>query len=192
MVLAALTVLLALGTSAQADLINGDFEAGGTGWTTQGIAFFPTSGGNGIAVLNENDAYSYPDGTKAFDFSSITQQFTRSPAQTRLEFDYHLSGPASETDYFQILLNGAVTEVAATNNPALLDGNWHHASYDISSLPADPSQNMIVFRLKGYNDHPSLSSVELDNVRLVAVPVPAAAVLASLGLACAARRLRRS
>lgn len=191
-ILATLAVFLGLATSSQADLThgNGDFEAGGTGWATEGIANFVTSDGNGIAVLNENDSYTRSDDKGLFNFSSITQDFTRPAAATQLDFDFKMYAIPGETDYFQILLNGTVVEIASTDNLGL-DDEWHHVSHDISFLPADPVQNTLVFRLKGYNDD-VVTTVELDNVRIVPVPVPAAAWLASLGLACAARRLRRS
>lgn len=191
-VLVALAVFLGLAASAQADVFNGDFELGDLGWGREGITSFPSLGSNRIAVLNENDAYSQSDAEGNFDYSSITQGFQRQATETHLHFDFTLSGPYSETDYFQVLLNGTVVDIAATDDSALADGEWHHVTHDISALPVDPTWNTLTFRLKGYSDHPSLSWVELDNVRLVAVPVPAAALLASIGLACAARRLRRS
>lgn len=189
-----LAVLLGLTVSARADLSNGDFELGGTDWTPEGDVFFwkdiPDYPGNGTAVLWENLDYGETDADGDFDCSSISQGFSRLATETELHFDFTMTGPDTETDYFQLVLNDVPFLIASTAMPALNDGNRHHVVQDISGLGI-ADLHTLMFRLKGYDDNDVTTTVEIDNVQLSVVPVPGAFLLGCLGLSCAGWRLRR-
>jgi hypothetical protein len=199
-VLMVLMVSLGLGASAQADLFNGDFEIGGAGWDLGAVsASFKMFEGSGIALLYEDAAHDESDDGGYFNIASIEQDFLRPSTATQLCFDFQIhcdSEAPSETDHFQIVLSDGSADtlitIVSTDDPSLTCDTWHHVSQDISFLPAGTdwdTPNTLTFRLKAYDDD-RFTTVRLDNVHLV--PVPTAGLLALIGLACAARRTRRS
>ncbi len=204
----ALVVFLCAAVPVPADLINGDFAAGGASWTVSDSSTVSFS--SGVAVLDESPDYSIIDGqypSEPVSYTSIQQEFSFMPeGQAALQFDFWLKGFSGESDYFEVVFNGARIPVASTreadrwrtdagyewlgDNYQGLGSDWWRARLPVSVL----ASNTLLFRLVGEEESAGDPSgweaqVTLDNVSVV--PVPGAVVLGSMGLALAGWFCRR-
>ena len=195
MTVAALAVLLIAPASIRADLVNGSFEDTplGTGWTSFGEVSF----GGGAAILSENPAY--PTGEQV-SYTSIQQTFTWA-GETSLSFGFRLTPLGGETEYFNVLLNDAVTGTNLLTAPIAstdysvegLDNlypyveNYWRVNLDLSGI-ASENAIALVFSLKGWNDD-RWAEATIDDVSLV--PIPGAVVLGTIGLTLSGWLCRR-
>ena len=210
MTVGALAVLLSMAVPVPADLVNGDFAAGGDSWA---VPDFPAVAfALGAAILDESPDYlftdsQYPSGSVSY--TSIGQTFSYvQPGKAALSFDFWLRGYSSETDYFEVVFNDARIPVASTretdpwrtdagyewlgSNYQGLGNDWWRATLPVSAL----ASNTVLFRLVGKEETAGdptgwEAQLTLDNVELSVVPVPGAVVLGSMGLAVAGWFCRR-
>ncbi|MBA7656029.1 hypothetical protein ES703_63942 [subsurface metagenome] len=173
-----------------ADLVNGDFSAGLSGWT---LEWGTVTDGGGYALFEED----------AFDLSStLSQEFTIPALALELSFDVQMfavpggsSDPFAWPDAFTATLyNDPVNLVPLISNPLVDDfyyldnTGWEETvatvsgntvSLDISSLAGLDAY--LVFDLWGSDDG-WLTSVNVDNVDISLVPTPSALLLGLIGM----------
>lgn len=171
--------LLVLGSTQPllADITNGDFSDGLSGWTTSDKN--PAYQFGARAVLTVDDKQEPPDSN-----STLSQDGIELESWDKwLSFDFEMEGEGgAETDKFTASFGG--TYLGTWEAPAILQT----VSFNLADW--DPGPYELVFKLK--NDPDGIStSVVIDNVRLSPVPVPGAVVLGSLGVGFAGWMLRR-
>jgi len=193
--LLAALIAAALPLAASTALAAG-FDVDAEGWTTTngGDQVWVASGGNGGGWLQVTDSSNddfllnapaawlgnwsaFAGGTLSFDAKNV-------------------NGDAPDWEPFGevVITSGANTItfdlVAAGNPPA--DGQWHHYSVSLSSVPAAVLANVTSLTIKGEFHAGVTEVVGLDNIEVSAVPEPAQAalLLGGLGLLAALRRKR--
>ena len=198
-VLAAGVLFLAAG-QVSADITNGDFSAGLTGWTTAG----PVSDGGGYALFEEDPL---------FGVTSLEQEITIPAQALSLSFDYGLFSTPDGTsgyplpDRFSAYLLDAVTRNPLLSRPGLTDYFFEDrrgfgafdstivtvaggtVTLDLTSIAAG-TDALVTFDLLGGDDG-FATQATVDNVSVSLIPVPGAALLGVVGLASAGYRLRR-
>ena len=164
--------LLVLGESAGADLVNGDFTYGISGWDTAGLA---------PVVWSEDDqaALFQPDGTTAN--STLSQEdITVNSEFPWLSFDVFMLTEGGETDVFTASLGGDELYELLSSDPIV--GGVIPVTLNVSDfIGAGPVK--LEFNLAHVYTDDSTTTVLLDNVALV--PVPGALILGSIGLSLA-------
>ena len=199
MTVAGMLVLLSVATPVPADLTNGNFQAGTSGWnwSDDTASLYESDEGQRWARLVE------PPGHTGTVYASIQQQDISMPqGAAALSFDFSMTTfQDAETDYFQVELNNVgnfneLFTIASTDSGTLdLAGEypspragWYRVNRDVSDLAS--GNWTLIFRLEG-NEDGWATMVDIDNVELSAVPVPGAVVLGSMGLALAGWLCRR-
>lgn len=189
------TVLWAC-TSAQADLVNGDFSDGLNSWDAWGLV--EPEGGQ--AVFYEGD-----------DYSMLEQVFTIPSLALTLSFDIQFTRVADNTsgglpDAFAVSLLDPDTFEPLVSNAGYSEFYYWEAdgedeyvetvasvsgvtvSLDISGLRG--LEALVAFDLLGGSDGYATTAY-LDNVTISVVPVPGAFLLGMMGLSFAGIRYRR-
>lgn len=186
--LAVVVGVIGSGGWATADIVNGDFTTGTTGWT---------STGGGANWLDSTSSIS-PDGpsvtiTNLIWFYQPTLN-TNPPliegTNYRASFKAALLAPGSDPDnaiLFVDVTTGGSTQ-ARLMTP-LLDSTWRQYSLDFTATAADASGGYRVSFLSGYAAQNGLSTTAdqvfgIDSVSLAPAPVPepSTLVLLSAGL----------
>lgn len=172
------------------------FDVGAEGWTTTngGAQVWMPTGGNGggwlqVTDITDDDFLLNAPAAWLGNWSAF--------AGGTLSFDAkNVNGDAPDWAPFGevVITSGANTVtfdlVAAGNPPA--DGQWHHYSVSLSSVPAAVLANVTSLTIKGEFHAGVTEVVGLDNIEVSAVPEPAQAalLLGGLGLLAALRRKR--
>lgn len=203
---AALTLALVWSNLAQAQLVNGDFNSGLTGWTTLGNAsvqpgtllldnsgiaadtglLASAAGLSSASVLDLNDTYAYEGSLAYQSFSAITGQ--------HLSFSWGFGSDETDLspqlqDYAFVVLDGQFTRLGGVGDaPALAQ------TFSFWGLTA--GRHQLAFGVVDLGDYTVDSRLAVANVQLTsAVPEPGwftlmLAGLSALGL-CALRLGRR-
>lgn len=186
----------------RADLMNGTFDTGLSGWSiTSGIVQHALAGGDGKARFVQDDNNFDPS-------STLSQPFTLNPGSLTLSFERQMQSifVGGETDTFTASLldsigNPLVAIAGETHFYSLDSAGAEHTaatgvsvfgntvSLDVSSW-ANSNVTLVFSLAHDYTDALQ-TSVLVDNVAVSVVPVPGAGVLAGLGLGLAGWRLRR-
>ena len=192
-------LLASFGLPAFADISNGDFIAGLSGWGT----FGPVSDGGGFALLAEN-----PD----FAMTSLGQGFVIEGLDGWLSFDHRMASSPDGTsgwlwpdaftaslldpDGQPILSTPGFPDYFYSDNagtvdydPSIVTAAGDTVTLDLRSVPRGTSA-YLVFDLLGGDDGYA-TTVEVDNVGITAIPAPGAVVLGVIGLFTAGAYLRR-
>lgn len=203
MVLMLLAVVIVHSTDAGADLVNGDFSSGLTGWQVDG----PVSDGGGHAALAE-------DPTKIMTI--LSQEFAIPLGAASLKFDFRMASEPDGTggwpfaDAFAVSLLDPVTlapllstpgfpefsyadaDGAMEYDPALVSIAGGTVMLDLTSL--GPGNALMAFDLLG-GDNGLTTTVEVDNVVLIerqdTIPEPATILGFSCAIASLCGYLRR-
>ena len=168
---------LSLSATAQANIINGDFETGDlTGWesaTNGPTVSVEDFGGNHKAVI---DFTSSQNGDVAYFVQAFTVDGTKSML---FSFDYEfsafdVSGPGVGVDY-----------TMGANGPGNLTGTVFNGQ-SLSLGPAEfsailqPGPNGMIFII-GNNVGTANGQMIIDNVQLTPIPEPCSAVMLAIG-----------
>jgi len=173
------------------------FDADAEGWTTTngGAQVWMPTGGNGGGWLQVTDVTNddfllnapaawlgnwsaYAGGTLSFDAKNVNGEAP----------DW---APFGEVTFTSGASTFAFDLVAANNPPA--DGQWHHFTVSLSSVPAAMLANVTGLTIKGEFHAGVTEVVGLDNIQVTAAvpePTEAALMLGGLGLLAALRRKR--
>jgi hypothetical protein len=179
MVLLALCLLVPASTQPLlADITNGGFSAGLSGWTASENVLYD----NGRAVLMVDDEQEPSASTLSQDGIYLL------PSDRWLSFDFVMakSEAGGETDIFTASFG---THLRTWEASAIVGDSYSETvSLDLAGWASGPYE--LLFELT--NDPDGIStSVAIDNVQLSAVPVPGAVALGSLGVGFAGWMLRR-
>lgn len=137
-------VLAVAGTAGAAGIVNGSFENGLTGWTTQ------TSQGGSVAVVSNFESWNPTDGSK---FALLTtgdpqlfgsenwQLLFQTPTLDKgcqVSFDYFFDNDALiGNDIARIKLGGVVVAQITADTPGECTGSWvHYVSAPLASAGA--------------------------------------------------------
>ena len=193
--LLAALIAAALPLAASTALAAG-FDVDAEGWTTTngGAQVWMPTGGNAGGWLQVTDITdddfllnapaawlgnwsAYAGGTLSFDAKNVNGD-----APDWAPFGEVVVTSGANTFTFDL--------VAAGNPPA--DGQWHHYSVSLSSVPAALLANVTSLTIKGEFHAGVTEVVGFDNIEVSAVPEPAQAalLLGGLGLLAALRRKR--
>jgi hypothetical protein len=199
--------------TAQAQIVNGDFSAGLTGWTVKGDAV--TSGGTLMlttAATVEDDASLNLSGNSALDVNVlgpaagvapsafdlaaglptgaayegtlVQQSFVAAAGQT-LSFSWFFSTPETTLqDHAFVVLNGQVNTLATGTNV----GNTINT---FSRTFTQSGPVLLSFGVVDTEDFSVVSKLSISNVQITAVPEPAAWLLMVLGAGVICQRRRR-
>jgi hypothetical protein len=208
----AATVFLGVG-SAQAQIVNGNFNAGLSGWTVRGDAVasagtltlttaatvdgdaaFNLSGNPAleVAVLEPAAgvvprAFGLPDGLptgEAYEGTLVQQSFVAAAGQT-LSFTWFFSTPETTLrDHAFVVLNGQITTLATGTNT----GN---ALNTFSRTFTQSGPVLLSFGVVDTDDYEVVSGLNIRNVQITAVPEPAAWWLMLVGVGVIFQRRRR-
>ena len=169
-IVAVIVVSLWISTQpALADIDNGDFFSDLSGWDFDGVyhedgqAFFDE-------LIGTNDDPFY-----------LEQEIDVEAGLQELSFDIFIVSEGSETDYFDVTLDGSNIYPWDSGDGSL---PWTTITHHIDSLGAHDLR----FTLNFDNDEP-WTLVKLDNVMLT--PAPGAVILSSIGLSFAGWKLRK-
>ena len=201
------TVAWVCAGGAHADLINGDFSSGLTGWTTEGDVVVES----GAASIGDEDPYSllYQGVALApglyeleFDFSNLLSDYV--PPSGPVTFpDIHFASLYFINDLSQFDLNTLSFDDAAAlfdmdyTGPYNVQGvisasplgqAWSHftMTFDNNCAYAIPTFELLDFNLVSGD-----SEVLIDNVSVAIVPEPSTVLLLSIGLATGLLRRRK-
>lgn len=199
--LLAAAAALALAGPVQAQLSNGDFSAGLTGWqavgdvgATGGVAQLSTLDGGAVDAgvlahaLGLGSAVAFDHaGHEAYEGSGLVQSFASTAGQT-LSFQWVFDSDETShspqfMDYAFMLLDGQLLRLGAVGDTAA----WQNRSFTLGA-----GMHTLAFGIVDLGDYAVDSRLSLSTVQLSAVPEPQplALALASLGLLAVVRRRR--
>jgi hypothetical protein len=171
--LVVLTLLLAAGSAARADLVvNGGFETGNfSGWTQSGnVTFTSVQGAGTFPGPHSGNFFASlgPVGSLGF-----LDQNLATTAGTTYHLSYWLESDGGTPNEFQVQLNGVVVQ-DMTNIPASPGGKYEEHTLDFTATSASTNLKL------GFRDDPGFFG--LDDISVNAVPEPATLALAGSGL----------
>jgi hypothetical protein len=195
-VLALVAMISSASNSAASIVVNGDFEAGSTGWTTNNWFIGNLSRG----VIGTRSTWTGADGGGAVDSALIFQTLNTVPGTVYdLTFYVYADGLPDLTNNFdnglRVRWDGAIVgdyvNIPTTNPNFFLVPGGPMTLFTISGLLATDAATELSF---GGRDDPSL--LFIDNVAVVAapgeVPEPAQLLVWSVLAACGAWGIRKA
>jgi hypothetical protein len=196
-------------TGALADLTNESFELHNAakghlrGWS------FTDGSVNGVKTFTDGTTnWGPPDGNWFAVLTptttgnvTLSQQFTVQSLDDTLTFDYFWDkGTRATGSQYAVSGEGFVLQNGTRvggylfqfrNGPAYTDTSWMSFSETVGTLGLTPGQYTLRFRITD-DLNTTQSHLGIDDVHVVAVPVPAAVLLGLLGLSAAGIGLRKS
>lgn len=137
------------------------------------------NGGNGF--LNASKFGTTPNSSLYLGFT-LTMNSTIAPSESQLQgIQFNLasagtSGPRGVEVTYRIGTSGTFTSIGGTAVPNLTASNFGLFTFNLPSPSTLNSGDVVEFRLLGYTNATD-NAIRLDNVRITAVPEPAAAGL---------------
>jgi hypothetical protein len=189
-----LFIIAVFSSCAAAQLTNGDFSSGLSGWAVEsgtvtdggGYAFFEPGEFGDPAILSQE--FTMPDGaqTLTFDVDMVSEDEGGPGPETDIFTAYLYKSSADLTPLFSISSNG---EFFYMDNEDFIGIDSRMVSLDVSGFGS--MNAFLVFKLTSDIEDGVLATVSLDNVNISAIPVPGALLLAFVGtglVGCLRRR----